>query len=179
MRTLQVVDEHLHSTGEDYSPTKMKQFKYKLEDCLTSGPVLNATNSMNPLYLCTYIADISLCHPNAKLLMLYKKQQNLRNQVRSAFGCCLSSFSIPGLTVALLFCAWHVQIREKRAVMKKAKNMRVKMPPAQQRVFDRAGKRLSQLEKQVAQYDSQFGKLYSTNVSGCSSFSQDHVLKLC
>ena len=51
--------------------------------------------------------------------------------------------------------------------MKRAKRQKAKMTPEQQRVFDKAAKKLTHLQRLTAQYDSQFGKLYSTEVRCC------------
>jgi hypothetical protein len=46
-----------------------------------SGPVLNVTNSGNPMYLRTYVAEVMLCHPNDSLLRLYHMQVTKMRQV--------------------------------------------------------------------------------------------------
>jgi hypothetical protein len=64
------------------SKGKQRKFRYSIKDSLETGPVLNATNSMNPIFLRTYIADVKLCRPNEVLLRTYQSQQKLLAQVR-------------------------------------------------------------------------------------------------
>jgi hypothetical protein len=69
------------SLAEDQDKGKKRKFRYSIKDSLETGPVLNATNSMDPMFLRTYIADIKLCRPNEVLLHMYRRQQNLLAQV--------------------------------------------------------------------------------------------------
>lgn len=61
--------------------SKPRKFRYSIHDTLVSGPVMNATNSMNVAFLRTYIADVVLCYPNEALLLMYRHQQQLRDKV--------------------------------------------------------------------------------------------------
>ena len=45
------------------------------------GPVLNVTNSGNPAYLRTYVAEVVLCNPQSALLRVYRRQVALTRQV--------------------------------------------------------------------------------------------------
>ena len=46
-----------------------------------TGPVTNVTNSGNPMYLRTYIAEVSLCQANDALLRMYHLQVAKMRQV--------------------------------------------------------------------------------------------------
>lgn len=59
-----------------------RKFRYSVSDGLASGPVMNATNTANVMFLRTYIADVVLCSPNDALLEMYGKQQKLRSKVQ-------------------------------------------------------------------------------------------------
>lgn len=75
-------DETINSTSESSEKAKTKKFRYSIEDSLSSGPVLNATNSMNPVFLRTYVADVVLCREDEHLLELFRSEQRMRAKVR-------------------------------------------------------------------------------------------------
>lgn len=54
-----------------------RKFKYDVHSNMTVGPVLNATNTGNPQYLRTYIAEVVLCNPIGNLLRSYQRHTSV------------------------------------------------------------------------------------------------------
>jgi hypothetical protein len=48
------------------------------------GPVLDASNSGNPVYLRTYVAEVSLCRQLRQSLQLFHKKCQLYDKVRGS-----------------------------------------------------------------------------------------------
>lgn len=148
--------EHASESAEPVVPRE-KRYRFSVGDCLDTGPVMNATNSMNPAYLRKYVADVTLCRANDSLLELYQKQDKLRAKVRYMF---VFVHSHPQPLMCLLPAP---QILVNRAIMKKYCGW----SGSGQRTFDAAMKRLKELEKRVEDMNAKYGVMYSHKVRCC------------
>ena len=61
--------------------SKARAARRSVQNALAAVPVTNATNTMNTVFLRTFVADAVLCHPNEDLLLLHKQQDELRLKV--------------------------------------------------------------------------------------------------
>jgi hypothetical protein len=71
----------VHQSATESDEPSRRKFKYSVAEGLKSGPVLNATNTGQPMYLRTYIAEVVLCYANGSLLELYKAKRRMLMQV--------------------------------------------------------------------------------------------------
>ena len=72
-----------HSDADKAAGGKRKKFRYHLKDNLTSGPVLNAVNTRDPLYLRTYVADVSIAYKNGDSIERFRAKAAQLQRVRA------------------------------------------------------------------------------------------------
>ncbi len=134
-------------------------------DGLASGPVLNATNSGKAMYLRTYIAEVSLCYRNGKLLELYAMKNSLVNKVWLSAALGAAGVAQWRTAVIMNVCSctvWRApQISELRAVARMYKGGYF----ANQHKLADALKQLAALEEEMCTFDSHHAHKLSNEVS--------------
>ena len=59
----------------------LKKFKFTLSTDVTSGPVLNAVNSGDKMYLRSYVAEVVLAYSNGDALRMFRRKAALLQKV--------------------------------------------------------------------------------------------------
>ena len=69
----------------DVRTGEVHRFRYEVGAAAThleTGPVLDNSNTNDPMYLGSWIAEVSIAHPNGDLIRKYQEQQQRLEQVR-------------------------------------------------------------------------------------------------
>lgn len=116
-----------------------------------NGPVIDYSNTGDPMYANSWIAEVVIAKPNGDLIRKYKAQQKRLDMVR---GARYTHELLPRIPETLL----RRQIRIAKATMKKFKHKRTSK---EKRQFANSEKRLAKLVKQLDAFDLKFASRVS------------------